>query len=47
VHNVLKSSFFCKLIKKSPDPFFGDLAKLRAKIDAMAQEGPKEKMIKQ
>jgi hypothetical protein len=31
----------------SSDEFFGDLGKLRAKIDAMAQEGPKEKMIKQ
>lgn len=29
----------------SSDEFFGDLAKLRAKIDVMAQEGPKEKMV--
>ena len=30
----------------SPNEFFGDLDKLRARIDAMAQEGPKEKKIK-
>jgi hypothetical protein len=29
------------------DEFFGDLDKLRASIDAMAQEGPKEKMNKE
>ncbi len=29
----------------SSDEFFGDLEKLRAKIDVMAQEGPKEKMV--
>ena len=47
VYCVLKTSFFCRLIKKCPDEFFGDIGKLRTKIDAMAQEGPKEKMIKQ
>ena len=31
----------------SSDEFFGDLDKLRVKIDVMAQEGPKEKMAKQ
>ncbi len=31
----------------SPDEFFGDLDKLRARIDAMAQEGPKEKTVKE
>jgi len=30
----------------SPDKFFSDLDKLKAKIDAMAQEGPKEKVVK-
>ncbi len=30
----------------SPDQFFSDLHKLRAKVDAMAQEGPKETMVK-
>jgi hypothetical protein len=29
----------------SPNEFFGDLDKLRARIDAMAREGPKEKKI--
>ena len=29
----------------SSDEFFGDLRSLKAKIDAMAQEGPKEKMV--
>jgi hypothetical protein len=29
------------------DEFFGDLDKLRTKIDTMAQEGPKEKMVKE
>ena len=29
----------------SPDEFFGDLGSLKSKIDAMAQEGPKKKMI--
>jgi hypothetical protein len=29
------------------DEFFGDLDKLRARIDAMAQEGPKEKGVKE
>ena len=31
----------------SPDEFFGDLDKLKAKIDATAQEGPKDKMVKE
>ena len=31
----------------SSDEFFGDLYKLRTRIDAMAQEGPKEKMVKE
>ncbi len=31
----------------SPDEFFGDLDKLRARIDAAAQEGPKKKMVKE
>jgi hypothetical protein len=31
----------------SSDKFFGDLNKLKASIDAMAQEGPKEKMNKE
>jgi hypothetical protein len=30
----------------SSDKFFGDLDKLKGKIDAMAQEGPSEKMVK-
>jgi hypothetical protein len=30
----------------SSDKFFGDLGKLKAKIDAMAQEGPAEKVAK-
>jgi hypothetical protein len=30
-----------------PEEFFGDLEKLRTKIDAMAQEGPKEKTLKE
>jgi uncharacterized membrane protein len=31
----------------STDEFFGDLDKLRARIDAMAQEGPKEREVKE
>jgi hypothetical protein len=31
----------------SPDEFFGDLHKLRTRIDAMAQEGPKKKTVKE
>lgn len=31
----------------SADEFFGDLRSLKGKIDAMAQEGPKEKMVKE
>lgn len=31
----------------SPDEFFGDLNKLRARIDAMAKEGPKERTVKE
>jgi hypothetical protein len=31
----------------STDEFFGDLDKLRARVDAMAQEGPKEKGVKE
>jgi hypothetical protein len=30
----------------SPGEFFGDLGKLKARIDAMAQEGPEEKIVK-
>jgi hypothetical protein len=47
VYSVLKTLFFPRLTKKCPDALFGDMGKLRAKIDAMAQEGSKEKMIKQ
>jgi hypothetical protein len=32
---------------KSSDEFFGDLSKLRTKIDTMAQEGPQGKMVKE
>ena len=31
----------------SSDEFFGDLYKLREKVNALAQEGPKEKMVKE
>jgi hypothetical protein len=31
----------------SSDEFFGDLTSLKAKIDVMAQEGPKKKMVKE
>jgi hypothetical protein len=31
----------------SSDEFFGDLYKLKEKVNAMAQEGPKEKMVKE
>jgi hypothetical protein len=30
----------------STEEFFGDLDKLKARIDAMAQESPKEKGVK-
>ena len=31
---------------ESPDAFFGDMGKLKAKVDAMAQEGPMDKTVK-